>query len=243
MENIFPDPSQRKAARFAGLAYIIIIFAGIFAEVFVRSGMIVAGDAAATASNIMASESFFRIGIVSDVVMLIADVIVALALYVLLRPINRNLALLAAFFRLVQASVLGVNLLNLYAVLQFLGGADYLAVFDAEQSSALAMSFLEAHAMGYDIGLIFFAFGTAILGYLLFKSGYVPKVIAIALPLASVVYLVGSFAHILAPDIAGMVEPAYLLPFVAESALALWLLVKGANIQIKDSNTLIASPA
>ena len=105
MTNRLPDISQRKAARIAGFGWLIIIIAGIFAEFVIRMQLIVPGDAATTANNIMDSEWLFRISIVSDLIMLAFDVVVALALYVVLKPVNRSLALLAAIFRLVMDAI------------------------------------------------------------------------------------------------------------------------------------------
>lgn len=229
--------SQRSVARLAGLAWLIIIAAGIYADVFIRSSLITAGDAAATASNIMASEGFFRLSIAGDLVMLLADVGVALALYILLQPINRGLALLAAFFRLVQASILGVNLLNLSEALHFLSGADALKVFETEYLHTLALAALDAHATGYDLGLVFFAFSLFILGYLFFTSSYVPRVLAALIFLSGVVYLSGSLVTLLAPAYSRILEPAYLLPFIAELAVAFWLLIKGVNVQQCNERT------
>lgn len=225
-----PALSQRSVARLAGLAWLIIIAAGIYAEVVVRARLTVPGDAAATAANITASTGLFRLSILGDSVMLLADVLVALALYALLRPVSKSLALLAAFFRLVQASVLGVNLLNLFFALLLLSGAGYLAVFEAEQLHALALTALDAHAIGYDVGLIFFSFSLFVLGYLLFRSRYVPRILAVLLFLSGLVYLTGSLVTVLAPTYSGMLEPAYLLPFIAELGVALWL-IKGVSVQ------------
>lgn len=228
---------QQKIAKIAGFAWLVIIAAGIYAEVFLRARLIVPDDAAATATNIAASEGLFRLSVASDFVMLVADVVVALALYMLLRPINEGLALLASFFRLVQAAILGVNLLNLSFVLLMLGGAGALAAFTSEQLHAFVLVALEAQAIGYDIGLVFFAFALALLGYLLFRSRYVPRPLAVLLALSAPVYLTGSLVTVLAPEYSPMLEPAYLLPFVAESSLALWLLVKGVNPQDDTSKT------
>ena len=234
------DTSQRGIAKIAGFGWLLIIAAGVFAEFFVRSTLIIPGDAAATANNITASEGLFRLGIAGDLVMLLADVGVALALYVLLRPVNRGLALLAAFLRLMQAAVLGANLLNLVAASLLLSGTGYLATFEPGQLHALALMALEAHAVGYDLGLVFFAFALFILGYLFFKSGYVPRVLAVLLSLSGLVYLTGSLVAVLAPVYAPVLEPAYFLPFVAELSLALWLLFRGINVQQASAS---ASPS
>lgn len=224
-----------KTARTAGLLYLIIFAAGIFGQFMVRSSLIVSGDAAATAENILASEGLFRLGIASDFIMILADVAIGLLFYVLLRPVNQGLALLAAFFRLAQAAVLGINLLNLFFALQFVGGADYLGVFDADQSNALALMFLDGHAIGYRIGLVFFGLSIMVLGYLLVKSGYFPKILGIGLMIAAVGYLTDSFAYTLMPnydDYEAVFSTVVFTPAViAELALGLWLLFKGVNVQ------------
>ncbi|MHC4791131.1 MAG: DUF4386 domain-containing protein [Planctomycetota bacterium] len=235
MTNHITDMSQRQAARVAGIGYLIIIIAGIFAEFFVRSTLIVPGDAATTANNIMASEWLFRIGIASDLVMLLFDVVVALALYVVLKPVNKSLALLAAFFRLVHAAIYGLNLLNLFFVLQFLSGADYLTVFETEQLHALILLFLNGHSIGYLIGLVFFGVHCLVLGYLILKSGYIPRILGVLLVFASLGYLTDSFANFLLPNYEAY-ETIFLLvvfvpAFIAELSLCLWLLLKGVNVQ------------
>jgi len=229
------NPSQLQMARIAGVLYLTIIISGIFAEFFVRQSLVVAGDAATTAENIMASAGLFRMGIAGDLIMIMSDVALALIFYILLKPISNTLALLAAFFRLAQATTLGINLLNLFFVLQLLNGADYLAALDREQVHALVLLFLNAHSTGYAIGLVFFGFSILVLGYLIFRSGYIPRILGILLMLASLGYLVDSFAHVLLPnyaDYAAVFTLVVFTPaFIAELSLALWLLLKGVNVQ------------
>lgn len=236
--------SQRKVARMAGLLYLTIIFAGIFAEFFVRQSLIVPGNASATAGNILASESLFRMGIAADLIMIICDVALALAFYLLLEPVNRSLALLAAFFRLAQATVLGINLLNLFSALQLLSGANYLKAFGADQLYAQAMLDLNAHATGYSLGLVFFGLSVLILGYLIVRSGYIPGILGILLIFASAGYLVDSFAKVLMPNYDSFAAVFALIVFVpaliGELALGLWLLIKGVRDQdqpLKASET------
>jgi len=219
-----------RYARLAGLGYLVIIVSGIFAEFFVRSSLIVPGDAAATAANIAASELLYRGGLASEFLMLAADVMVAGALYVVFRAVDRNLALLAAFFRLTHASIVAVNLLNVYVPLLLLGNVGSLAALGEGQRQALALLLLEAHGYGYAIGLVFFGVSCAILGYLVLRSRYVPRVLGVLLLVAAVGYLVDSFGRTLLTHYAeheslfGMVV---LLPaFVAEVSFCLWLLVK-----------------
>lgn len=216
-----------KTARIAGLLYLTIIVAGIFAEFIVRQSLIVPGDAATTASNIMASESLFRMGIAADLIMVLSDIALALTFYVLLRPVSNALSLLAAFFRLIQAAVLGLNLLNLFYALQWLDGA--------EQNYAPMMRFLEAHGIGYSLGLVFFGANCLVFGYLVFKSGYLPKLLGILLMIAGVVYLADSFARVLMSDYAAYAELFEMivvpLTVTGELATCLWLLVKGVDVQ------------
>jgi len=221
--------TQESAAKIAGFAYLIIIVAGIVAEFVMRSSLIVADDATATVNNILASDMLFRSSIVLDLVMIGADMVVAVALYVLLRPINRHLALLAALFRVVMDSILGVNLLNLLAAVTLVENNSDTSVFASEQINALAMSFIDAHALGYSVGLVPFAFATLIVGYLLYTSNYVPRPVAVMLALAGLTYLTGSAIHILAPDLNETFSVAYVVPLVAESSFALWLVFRGVG--------------
>jgi hypothetical protein len=235
VENHTVYGPQRKAARIAGILYLIIIVSGIWAFFFVRSSLIVPGDAAATANNVLASEGLFRASIAADLVMIMSDVALALAFYVLLRPVSRPLSLLAAFFRLAQAANLGINLLNLFFGLQLLKGAGDAAAFSADQLYDLALFFFNAYGVGYTISLIFFGFSILIVGYLIFRSGYLPKVLGILLVIASLGYLVDGFANVLLINYADYADLLGTVVFgpalIAELAVALWLLIKGVRIQ------------
>ena len=224
---------NQKTARIAGVLYLTIIIAGIFAEFLVRQSLIVPGDATATAQNIRAAEGLFRLGIAADLIMMLSDVALALAFYLLLKPVSQALALLAAFFRLGQATILGLNLLNLFFVLQLLSGADYLTVFGPAQLEALVLLFLKGHTVGYSIGLVLFGLSLFVLGYLVFKSGYFPKILGVLLIVAASGYLIDSFAGFLLPDYdayeAIFALVVFLPAFIGELSMAVWLLVKGVN--------------
>ena len=223
MEN-----SIKKTARIGGVLYLIIIVAGIFAEIFVRGKLIVSGDATATANNIKASELLFRIGFVAGLIMLVCDVILTLIFYILLRPISRDISLLAAFFRLVSIAVLGINLLNHFAALFPLGGADYLKVLEPHQLHALAYLSLKSHESGYNISLLFFGFHCLVLGYLLFRSVYFSRILGVLLTITGLCYLINSFSWFLVPTFATNIYPGILLPcLIGELSLSLWLLFKG----------------
>jgi hypothetical protein len=225
------EASPQTYARSGGLLYLVLIVAGVIGELFVRGTLIVPGDAMATANNIMASKSLWRIGIAGDLIMHVCDVPVMLVLYVLLRPVNRNLALLAVLFNLVQTAVLVANKLNLLVPLFLLGSQDYLTALAPGQRQALAYVFLKTHDYGFGIGLIFFGFVCLVEGYLIFKSGYLPGILGVLMQIAGVCYLTNSFALLLAPSFAAQLFPLILVPaFIAETSLGLWLLVKGVNV-------------
>ncbi len=226
MTKYIADLSHRKVAAIAGSGYLAIIILGIFAEFFVRSRLLVAGDATATANNILASEWLFRIGIASDLIMLSFDVLVAWALYVLLKQVNQSLAMLALLFRLIHAAIYGATLLLLFIVLLLLSGADYLAVIETDKLHALVLLFLNGHSYGYDLGLLFFGLHCFVLGYLIFISGYIPKILGLLLILASLAYLTGSFTRFLFPDYVDTISPIYVVSLIAELSLCIWLLFK-----------------
>ncbi len=226
------DPiSPQRYARIGGVLYLIIIVAGLFGEIFVRGNLIVSGDAAATADRILASQTLWRAGIAADIVMHLCDVGLMMILYVLLKPVSKNLALLAMLFTLVQSSVLVANKLSLLDALFLLGNGSYLNGADPRQLQAIAYMFLKSHAYGFGVGLIFFAFECLIVGYLIVKSGYFPRLIGYAMQLAGVCYLINSFSLLLAPDFAGMIFPLILVPsFLGELSLCLWMLIKGVDV-------------
>jgi hypothetical protein len=216
-------------ARLAGVLYLLIIVFGMSSEILVRSTLIAHGDAAATAHNILTSSALFRAGFAADAIMLFSDVALAVLLYRLLKPVSPTLSLMAAAFRLMQAAILGVNLLNYYAPLLLLNNAGYAGALEAAQLHALASFFLELHGYGYDLGLLFFGVSNLILGYLVIRSDYFPAILGYGLQAAAVVYLVGGFTHFLAPESLQFVQPAYVVPVLAELGFCLWLLIRGVN--------------
>lgn len=225
------ETSPRTLARIGGALYLYIIAAGTFAEVFVRSGLIVSTDAAATAANILANLPLFRLGFSGELLHLALDIGVATILYALLRPVDRIVALLAAFMRISCALILAVASISHFVALRLLGGADYLDTFQLDQLQSLAQLALLLHADAYAISLVFFAFACLALGYLVFRSGFLPKTIGVLLAIAGVCYLISSFSWFLAPTFAARLFPALFVPiFVAEFSLAAWLLVKGVNV-------------
>ena len=222
--------SPLAVARTAGALYLLIFVLGLFSELFVRQRLIEAGDADATAASILASEGLFRAGFAGDLLVFAADAAVAVLFYVLLRPVSRTLALVAAAFRLVQTAILGLNLLNHYMALQLLTGDGY-AGLAPDQLNALAYAHLDAHAYGYLIALVFFGLHLAVISVLIYRSTYFPRFLGVLLGLAAVGYLADSFTYFLVPGYEGALSPVVLAPAVlAELATILWLLLKGIDV-------------
>lgn len=232
MTSVLPaNVSPQRLARTAGLLYLVIIVLGLTGELVVRAGIIASGDAPATAANVRASAGLFRLGFLADSVMLLCDIALAVLLYVLLRPVSKTLALMAMCFRLVQAAVIGGNLLHYHAAIIALGSPEYGALFGAELLSAVAALFLDLHSHGYDLGLLPFGVSCLLLGYLVYRSGFLPRLLGILLAAAGMTYLVGSYTRFLFPAHVEAVMPIYLVAIVAESAMCLWLLVKGVDVE------------
>ena len=225
-------PSPQIYAKVAGLIWVIIAIMAGFAEFGVRQSLIVPGDAAATAQNILASQSLFRAGFASDLVVFVIDVALAAVLYVLFRPVSRTLALLMAFGRLAMAGILGLNLLNMFTALQLLTGAEYAAAFEQGQLQTLALVFLNAQSDGYALGMVFFGLHLAVLGYLVYRSGFLPRILGIVMAVSALGYLADSFTGFLVPQYAETLAVVVIVTaIIGELPLAVWLLIKGVNLE------------
>lgn len=243
MKRFAAEASPSTAARIGGILYVVIIVVGIFGFI-IRGGLVEPGDATATAANISASETLFRATLAVELLGYASSVAVATILYLLLRPVNRTLAVLAAFLTVTANAVYGLNGLFQLAAVLLLGGAGtsdlgadpspaYLQAFDPPQLHALAYLALRLHAYGFAIGSLFFGLALVLLGFLFHRSRYLPKVISVLLTLAGIGYLINSVAQILDPNLAGRLVPWVLLPaFLGESGLALWLALKGIDAQV-----------
>lgn len=211
------------SARVAGAIYLSIIALGLFGEVFVRGSLVVAGNASATADNVLGSQLLWRIGIAGDLFMHVLDVPLIVFFYLLLKPVSHPLALLSTGFNVVQTCVLAINKLALVGALSLLdSSARATAAADAH---ALALLAIGLHSHGFAIGLVFFGMTCLVRGYLLVESGYAPRALGVLLVLAGASYLLNSFALLLSPPIAATLFPVVLFPaFVGELALSLWLL-------------------
>lgn len=219
-----PAPVSPRTLRAAGLCYLAIIALGMWTEAYVRGGLVVGGNAAATAQNIAAQPQLWRLGLAADLLMQLLDLPVIVVLWQLLRPVNATLAVTATGLNLVQTAVLVANRVQLVAALQIATSTTLAAALPGGEREALAMLAVQLHSHGFGIGLIFFGAACVLRGLLILRSTHVPRVLGGLMVLAGLAYLVNSFALILAPDIAALLFPAVLLPaFVGELLFALWL--------------------
>lgn len=222
-----------KISKLAGSAYLIIFISGIFANFLVIENMVVPGDASATLLNITSNDSLFRLGIISFIIMVLADLFVTWALYILFKTQDENTSLLAAWFRLVNVTIFAIALFHLFTVLQLANESDSLLAFTSSQLQSQIMLSISAFNNTWLLGLIFFGIHLFILGYLIIKSPYVSNIIGYLLILAAFGYLTDSFAHLLLPSYDNYKDIFMLIVVIpgviGELSLALWLLFKGMN--------------
>ncbi|HVF70291.1 MAG TPA: DUF4386 domain-containing protein [Chthoniobacterales bacterium] len=224
------SPSQRSAARVIGIIYPIQMATGIFGEIFVRGQLIVRADPEKTAANIMGAETLFRLSIVGDLITYILVMVLTWAFYVLLRPVNRHLALLGAFFRLSELAVLCIATVNSLLVLRLLSGAAYLKPFGQDQVHSLVMLAYNTQGLGMTVGFVLLGLGSAVFAYLLLKSRYVPTFLPILGIFGALLLALGTLAIIVLPAL-GFVGMSYMMPMgLYEVGLGLWLLIKGIRV-------------
>jgi hypothetical protein len=219
--------SIQRYARIAGALLLISIIAGYFGEVYVPSNLIVSGDATATARNVTSLNYLFRLGFASYLVEATCDVTLTLIFYVLLRPVHRDLALCAAFFALISTAVYAVAELFYFAAGIILSSAPALKVFPPDQLNVLALLSLKVFASGGGIFMVFYGIASFLRGYLIFRSGYLPRFLGVLLIVAGLGFIAKNVALVLAPAYASDV---LLLPmFLAGVSLTVWFLVKGVD--------------
>jgi hypothetical protein len=222
--------SNKNLARMAGLLYLIVIATGLFAEVFVRQAFRVSGNPLATASNIQSSEVFFRIGVVADIVNFVCGLPCVLIVYFLFKRVNKFLLQLALLFVVIQTAIIAVNLLNQTSTLLLLDSDDYLKSFQPNQLATLSQLSLNIQAVGYAIGLVFFGFYCLLVGYVVFKSNMVPKVLGVLYVISGLGYLINSFIMLLSKGFDNPIFPYVAFPiFIGELSFCLWLLIKGID--------------
>ena len=226
--------ATRNPGRFAGLLYVLTSIAGFFAMGYVPSKLIVHGNAAATASNIAASETLFRLGIAGQLISEAGFIFVALALYDLLKGVNRRQASLMVTLILISIPIAFLNELNSFAALELVRGADFLSVLEKPQRDALAMLFLHLHGRGFVIAEMFWGLWLFPLALLVYKSGFLPRFLGVWLALAGLGWVILSVTGILLPEYQDKVN-TYLHPAIfGEIVFMLWLLIKGAKPRAAD---------
>jgi hypothetical protein len=234
------DDDQRAAARVAGLLFLFLMAAALFAEIYVPSRVIVEGDAAATARNIVASELLVRLSVACDILIFAGDIVLAVAFFVLLRRVSPGLVMLAMLLRVAEATILGMNKLNLLTVPFILSGPDELRELPAGQLQALASTYIGIHSAGFNIGFIYLGLGSAVVSYVLFKSNYVPRVLAGWGVFANLVLTTFTLAVIIFPgaeDTPVIATGRFLPVFFFEVIAGVWLVVKGVRAPVVTTST------
>ncbi len=229
MPNQINDTSIRQAALVAGIGLLIITITAIFADFYVFPKLMVKGDAAETARNIIANKKLFLTGLFSYLTAFVLDVVVAWALYVFLKPVNKSVSLFAGWCRLVYTVIALIALLNLLTVWHLASGSDYLKVFDTSQLHAQMMLAVKAFRYQWAFGFIFFGMHLGFLGYLVVRSVYVPKTLGVFLIIAGVGYLLEfNLKPLLFP---GLSTGFLMITFFGELIFMVWLLLKGSKIR------------
>ena len=236
MTNHIGDISQRNAGIIAGVGFLITLTGVVVANICGNDpGIIVPGDAAATADKIIESGGLFRAGIIGWLIAIIGDVVRAWALYVFFKRVNESIALLAAWWMLLHDAIFGFANSCLVVVSELLGGSGYFAELALDVAHPLMMMLLKMHFYGFEIGLLFFSFHLLLLGYLALKSGYVPRILGVLVLIAGLGYLVDSAGLIILPNYPALLTYVLALPnFVGEFALIVWLVFRGGKTSSGD---------
>jgi hypothetical protein len=222
--------SPRLRARLAGGLWVLVILLGVFAEMFVRATLIVRGDPAASAAAILANEQLFRLSFVADLVGAGAYVAATFLVYDLMKPVNRIVSLFSMLLGLAGSVIMIANLANLLGVLVYLKGGSYLASFGIEQRQALALTALKFHSLGYNIAMTVFAAQVLLLGWLILRSTFLPRILGWLFVIEWLCGWVRCLGVFLFPNFPDSLNDYLLMPsLIAEGGFALWLLVMGVN--------------
>jgi hypothetical protein len=226
LPDLLAEASPRPSARITGVVYLLYFLTAVLGELLLK-GLVIEGNAAATANNILAHQPLFRLGLASGMIAIAFYIAVTALFYDLFKPVSRRLSLLAAFFSLVGCAILAFASLFQLAPLVVLGGSKYLSVFKVEQLRALALMFLELNTQADNICVVFFGVYCLLIGYLIFRSAFLPRILGVLMALAGLGWLT-----FLSPALASRLSPFNLvLGFLAELALCLWLLVIGVDVE------------
>ena len=235
--------STKNPGRFAGLLYILMSIPGFFAMVYVPSKLIVHGNAAATANNIAAAETLFRLGIVAQLISQAGFLFVALALYDLLKGVNRRHASLMVTLVVVAIPIAFLNELNSIAALVLVRGADFLSIFEKPQRDALAMLFLNVHFHGFVVDEIFFGLWLLPLALLVYRSRFLPRFLGVWLAIDGFAWVILSLTGVLLPQYYDKVFTYCQPASFGEVALMLWLVIRGAKPPALEATGLSSAVA
>ncbi len=228
--------STKKTARVAGLLYLLGAITAPLGLLYVPRTLIVPGNATATANNILASESLFRLGIASELVSAVIFIFLVLVLYRLLKGVHQQHAALMVILAVVSVPIMFLNVLNEIAALDLLHGADFLSVFEKPQREALTMMFLNLHDQGIVVAAVFWGLWLLPFGLLVFRSGFLPRILGVLLVINGLAYVVDAFTSLLLPRYGSVVSQFMLVPeLVGELPTMFWLLIKGAKDQPLDA--------
>jgi Domain of unknown function (DUF4386) len=229
--------SDKNLARIAGFCYLIVIATGLFSEVFVRQALRVSNDALATAHNIQTNEMLFRWGFVADLINFVVGLPTILIIYYFFKKTYTILLQIAMALVIIQTAIIAVNLLNQISSLLLLGNDTYLNSFQQNQLATLSLLALNIQAQGYAIGLVFFGFYCIIIGYVIYRTNAIPKILGIFYAISGFCYLINSFTMFLSKGFANPLFIYLAIPtFLGELSLCLWLLIKGINTAKLDDS-------
>jgi hypothetical protein len=234
MTSHIDERLQHKAAKFVGFLFLFCLIGPLLNWAFVLSRFVVSGNAIATGKNIIANEFLFRLGVMAELIMAVGLIVLALALYAILKPVNRNLALLALLLKLVEATLVAAIVLVSFIALQVLSGDTYFAILPPEQLQAPVGFLLNQHTALYAIPMVFLGLDMMIFSYLFYKSMYIPRALASFGIVSFALIFVHALMFMLAPQYATM--PINQIVFFAPSGLfeiiiGFWLLSKGLKIE------------
>ena len=232
--------SMQKAAQIAGVSILLMTLAAVAATDLTIGPLIVNGNATATEENIRTSEMIFRLGVLSWIIILICDVFAAWGLYEFLKPVNKGLSLMSAWLRLVYAAILGASMLNLAHILMLIDNENYVSALGNGQLGTQVLFFMDSFDSLWSLGLLVFGLHIFLVGYLTWKSGYVPKILGIWLILGFIGYMITHLSGLLFPQFSNfnkIMGWIFIIPMLGEVALGLWLIIKGRKIVLQSKNT------
>ena len=222
--------SNNNLARIAGFCYLIVIATGLFSEVFVRQALRVSNDALTTAHNIQTNEMLFRWGFVADLINFVVGIPTILIIYHFFKKSNKIILQIALALVIIQTAIIAVNLLNQITPLLLLSNDTYLNTFQQSQLATLSLLSLNIQSQGYAIGLVFFGFYCIIIGFVIYKTNAIPRIIGVLYAIAGVCYLINSFTMFLSKGFANPMFVYLAIPiFIGELSVCLWLLIKGID--------------